>query len=196
MQEVYKSIGRFAAIRNAVLIEGEPGTGKELVARTIHQYGEFRAFAIEKFMANDVDSLIDELSYSKPNDRECGENRTILIEDIEHLSLANQSRILLLLRDKAETSQNRTKWFFTTSASTRSLLDKGVLRSDFFYLLSSTLIALHHSGREMAILNCWLPISYRGRLKYDQRRMDTPPGLAPTRCSCFVNTRGLVMSQN
>lgn len=142
MQDVYKSIGRFAAIRNAVLIEGEPGTGKELVARTIHQYGEFRSFAIEKHMANDIDSIINELSDARANDREQGEHRTILVEDIEHLSLANQTRILQLLRDKAEPSQNRTRWFFTTSTSTRSLLDRGVLRSDFFYLLSSTLISL------------------------------------------------------
>ncbi|XZE43682.1 sigma-54-dependent transcriptional regulator [Pirellulaceae bacterium SH467] len=142
MQEVYKSIGRLAAIRNAVLIEGESGTGKELVARTIHQYGEFRSFPIEKYMANDVDSLICELSEAKPNDCEHGEHRTILVEDIEHLSLANQSRILQLVRHRTETSTSRTRWFFTTSTSTRSLLDRGVLRSDFFYLLSSTLIAL------------------------------------------------------
>ncbi|AMV34827.1 Nitrogen assimilation regulatory protein [Pirellula sp. SH-Sr6A] len=142
MQEVYKSIGRLAAIRNAVLIEGEPGTGKELVARTIHQYGEFRSFPIEKHMANDIDSLIAELSNPKPIDHKEGQHRTILVEDIEHLSLANQSRILQLLRDETESSPRRTRWFFTTSTSTRHLLDRGVLRSDFFYLLSSTLIAL------------------------------------------------------
>lgn len=142
MQDVYKSIGRLAAIRNAVLIEGEPGTGKELVARTIHQYGEFRSFPIEKVMANDVDLLMSELSDSRSSDRECREHRTILVEDIEQLSLANQSRILQLLRDRTELAPTRTRWFFTTSSSARSLLDRGILRSDFFYLLSSTLVSL------------------------------------------------------
>jgi DNA-binding NtrC family response regulator len=38
MQEVYKVIGRVAATDATVLIEGETGTGKELVAKTIHYH--------------------------------------------------------------------------------------------------------------------------------------------------------------
>jgi DNA-binding NtrC family response regulator len=39
MREVYKAIGRVAAQNVPVLITGEGGTGKELVARTIYQHG-------------------------------------------------------------------------------------------------------------------------------------------------------------
>src|SRR5260370_35941458 len=38
MQAVYKEIGRVAATAGTVLIRGETGTGKELVARAIYQH--------------------------------------------------------------------------------------------------------------------------------------------------------------
>lgn len=40
MQNVYKEIGRVAAMPVTVLIRGETGTGKELVARAIYQHSE------------------------------------------------------------------------------------------------------------------------------------------------------------
>ena len=38
MQEVFKAIGRVAATDVTVLIRGESGAGKELIARAIHQH--------------------------------------------------------------------------------------------------------------------------------------------------------------
>src|SRR5207245_968393 len=40
MQDVYKEIGRVAATPATVLIRGETGTGKELVARAIYTYSQ------------------------------------------------------------------------------------------------------------------------------------------------------------
>ena len=40
MQSVYKEIGRLAAKPVTVLIRGETGTGKELVARALYQYSD------------------------------------------------------------------------------------------------------------------------------------------------------------
>ncbi len=39
MQQVYKHIGRVALLDAPILIEGEPGTGKESVARAVYQNG-------------------------------------------------------------------------------------------------------------------------------------------------------------
>jgi DNA-binding NtrC family response regulator len=142
MQDVYKSIGRFSAIRNAVLIEGEPGTGKELVARSIHQYGESRSWPIEKHLAGEVDGLLKGMLAANASGDSTSTEKTILVEDIEQLSLATQSRIIQFLRDKSETNRIRARWIFTTSLSTRQLLEQGILRSDLYYLLSSTLISL------------------------------------------------------
>src|SRR5438876_1739052 len=40
MQELYKEIGRVAAKPVTVLVRGETGTGKELVARALYQYSD------------------------------------------------------------------------------------------------------------------------------------------------------------
>ena len=40
MQEIYKEIGRVAGKPTTVLIRGETGTGKELVARAIYQHSD------------------------------------------------------------------------------------------------------------------------------------------------------------
>ena len=40
MREVYKSIGRNADSDATVLVSGETGVGKELVARALHQYSK------------------------------------------------------------------------------------------------------------------------------------------------------------
>ena len=40
MQSIYKEIGRIAAKPVSVLIRGETGTGKELIARAIYQYSD------------------------------------------------------------------------------------------------------------------------------------------------------------
>jgi two-component system nitrogen regulation response regulator GlnG len=42
MQEVYKRIAKIAQLDSAVLILGQTGTGKELIARAIHQHGARR----------------------------------------------------------------------------------------------------------------------------------------------------------
>ena len=38
MQQVFRTIGRLARTSVNVLITGEPGTGKELVARALHEH--------------------------------------------------------------------------------------------------------------------------------------------------------------
>ena len=40
MQVIYKEVGRVAAKPVGVLIRGETGTGKELIARAIYQYSD------------------------------------------------------------------------------------------------------------------------------------------------------------
>ena len=42
MQEIYRLLGRLMSTDLTVLISGDSGTGKELVARSLHDYGRRR----------------------------------------------------------------------------------------------------------------------------------------------------------
>ena len=55
MQEVYKSIGRLSNLRSPILIEGEVGTGKEMIARSIHQNGYFASGPFRKISSKEFE---------------------------------------------------------------------------------------------------------------------------------------------
>jgi DNA-binding NtrC family response regulator len=139
MQEVYKSIGRLAALNGPVLIEGEVGTGKEMIARTIHQH---RGLADELFAKLSTVDLSDheiqrelfgpELLGATALSSEATPRRgTLLIEEIAGLSHATQSRLLRLMQEE----QLAWNLIFSSSTNGRELLERSVLRSDFYYYL-------------------------------------------------------------
>jgi len=62
MIEIYKTIGVLSRNRTTVLIRGETGTGKEVIARAIHDHS---AFAAEPFIAVNCSALTDTLLESE-----------------------------------------------------------------------------------------------------------------------------------
>ena len=124
MQEVYKSIGRFSTLRTPILIEGEVGTGKEMIARTIHQNGAFASGPFRKISSrefNDAElqvelfggiyagastigdpwsSSIKPSSAKLPALLECS-GGTLMIDDIDSWSVASQSRLLRFFQSHA-----------------------------------------------------------------------------------------------
>ncbi len=141
MQEVYKSIGRLAALSGPVLIEGEVGTGKEMIARTIHDHGVRKGKTFTKLSTGDFSELAiqQELFGNESNEqitdhcllRKC-EGGTLLIEEMDGLSLPLQSRLLKFLQQ----SSIDLSIIFSTSTSSRELVQRGRLRSELFYFLS------------------------------------------------------------
>ena len=112
MQEVYKAIGRAAPTDATVLIEGETGTGKELVARTIHQYSGRRG----PFVALNCSAIPNELLESELFGYERGaftgavERRigkfeaaaagTLFLDEIADMPLALQAKLLRVLQER------------------------------------------------------------------------------------------------
>ena len=82
MQEVYKNIGRLANLPDAVLIEGEVGTGKEMIARAIHSYGSRRQAEFLKVSSEELtDALLqaEKQTLDKCFPQCCG--GTLLVEE-------------------------------------------------------------------------------------------------------------------
>ena len=113
MQTVYKEIGRVAAMPVTVLIQGETGTGKELVARAIHQHSDRagRAFVTVNCAAIPENLLESELfgheagAFTGAKARHIGRfeqanGGTIFLDEIGDINLATQVKLLRVLQEK------------------------------------------------------------------------------------------------
>ena len=147
MQNVYKAIGRLAMLSTPALIEGEAGTGKEMIARAIHQHGarvdtSFRVFSSEDaalvFSPNELQSNVHKQHLiaepMKPG--------TVLIEEIGDVPQNVQQRILRVLQDSSSAPEERKyeRLIFSTSIPCRELVESNRLRSDLFYFLSPYIV--------------------------------------------------------
>jgi len=119
MQEAYKLIGMLATNTLPVLLVGERGVGKHLVARTIHansdrRAGPFAAIHCQSLLPSDLepeifgheerDPLTGEMS-SKPGLLQSTAGGTLFIDDIEALPLKLQARLLRHLAAHSETER-------------------------------------------------------------------------------------------
>ncbi|GAG77979.1 unnamed protein product, partial [marine sediment metagenome] len=92
MFEVYKAIGKTADNKTSVLIQGETGTGKELVARAIHFNGILKD---GPFIPVDCASLPDDLLESELFGHEKGAFTGAIAKRIGKFELAQKGTLFL-----------------------------------------------------------------------------------------------------
>jgi DNA-binding NtrC family response regulator len=175
MREVYKAIGRVAGQDVTVLITGETGTGKELIARAIYQHGS-RAKA--PFMALNCAAIPENLleselfghekgSFTGADRRRIGKfeqcnNGTILLDEIGDMPLALQAKMLRLLQEQSfervggnETVQTNVRLIAATHRDLKTLSAEGKFRGDLYYRLSVFTIhlpSLRERGEDLPML--------------------------------------------
>ena len=179
MQEVYKSIGRLSNLRSPILIEGEVGTGKEMIARSIHQNGysasgpfrkisskEFEDAELQMELFGECHSINSALSEPLPISikpslvkapalLECS-GGTLMIDDIDSWSVASQSRLLRFFQSRAIDGVTvDTRVILATSFKIRDLVQNGTVRNDLFYFVSPFVIhvpALRERHEDLELL--------------------------------------------
>jgi two-component system nitrogen regulation response regulator GlnG len=155
MQEVYKVIGRVAPTDATVLIEGETGTGKELVAKTLHYHSGRRG----PFVAINCSAIPNELLESELFGYERGaftgavERRvgkfeaaaggTLFLDEIADMPLALQAKVLRVLQERELTrvgGREAVRTDVRIVAATNQDLDAAVrggrFREDLFFRLN------------------------------------------------------------
>jgi DNA-binding NtrC family response regulator len=162
IQEVYKSIGRVAESDSAVLILGETGTGKELVARAIHRHSRRRA---RPFVAVNCGALPENLVESelfgyargaftgataeKPGRFEAADGGTIFFDEVGELPPAAQVKLLRFLDTQTverlgsvQPLRLDVRILAATNRDLAGAMAAGRFRQDLYYRLAVVQIVL------------------------------------------------------
>ena len=162
MQAVLKEIGRVAAKPVTVLIRGETGTGKELVARAIHDHSERAGgpFIIVNCVAIPDSLLESELfgheqgAFTDATTRRIGRfeqasGGTIFLDEVGDISRSTQAKLLRVLQDKTvqrvggkETFQVDVRVVAATHRDLESAVEEQNFRRDLYYRLNDVVIHL------------------------------------------------------
>ncbi|BAT71577.1 two-component system, NtrC family, response regulator PilR [Thermosulfidibacter takaii ABI70S6] len=125
IREVMNKILKIATTPLTVLISGERGTGKTLVAKIIHRLSSRQGpFVTINCLATDTIEIEEAFKEA--------EGGTIFLKNIEDLPANLQGKLTSGLQKGKE----RVKIIASTSVNPQELMEKEILRTDLFYLVS------------------------------------------------------------
>lgn len=156
IQELKKQIAVTAPTEAWVLITGENGTGKELVARTIHQLSSRVDYPlIDVHCASIPEELIEselfgqekgafaDSSTKKVGKFEMANKGTIFLDEIGDMSLKSQSKILRVLQERqfqrvggSRTLNIDVRVIASSNKDLEKEIEKGTFREDIYYRLN------------------------------------------------------------
>ncbi|MGB9629808.1 MAG: sigma-54-dependent transcriptional regulator, partial [Thermodesulfobacteriota bacterium] len=156
MQEIYRVIVKVAPTDSTVLIYGQSGTGKELIARAIHFNSPRRD---KPFVPVDCAVLAENLLESelfghvrgsftgavttKPGLFEVADGGTVFLDEVGNISLGIQAKLLRVLQEKEFTPVGGTKpkkvdirLISATNKDLEKMIKEGTFREDLYYRLN------------------------------------------------------------
>ncbi len=159
--EVLKDIARVALTPVTVLIEGDTGAGKELVARTIHQQWA----PLEPFVAINCAAVVSNLLESelfghergaftgavqrKPGKLEIAGSGTVFLDEVGELPLEIQAKFLRVLQEKQFQSVGgvkdipfKARLLAATNRNLESMVQAGSFREDLYFRLKVFVIRI------------------------------------------------------
>ena len=162
MQEVYKEIGRVAAKPVTVLIRGETGTGKELVARALMRFSDRlqKPFVTVNCAAIPETLLESELfghekgAFTGADARRIGrfeqaDKGTLFLDEIGELSMGTQAKLLRVLQEKTisrvggrENIEVDVRVIVATHVDLEAAIAAKRFREDLFYRLNVVTLTL------------------------------------------------------
>jgi DNA-binding NtrC family response regulator len=182
--ETKKFIDKVAAVQSPVLILGPSGTGKEVVAKSIHEAANNNDKA---FVAVNCASLGENLIESelfghekgaftgatsaKPGKFELAAGGTIFLDEIGELSLPLQAKLLRVLQEKefcrvggTRQIKSQARVIAATHRNLKEWVEKGLFREDLYFrlnVLQYSMTSLHQRAEDIPVLieHYWNKIS-------------------------------------
>lgn len=156
MREIFHTIERVAPTRATVLLAGESGVGKDMIARAIHQHSprKSRAFVKINCTALPENLMESELfgyekgaftgaSVSKPGKFEQADGGTVFLDEIGDVPANIQVKLLRILQERqferlgSNVTRNvDVRIVAATNVDLREALEQGRFREDLYYRLN------------------------------------------------------------
>lgn len=204
MLEVYNLVQKVAPTDSTVLITGETGTGKELIAKAIH----FNSLRKNKpFLAVDCSSLVETLFESelfghvkgsftgaiatKHGSFELANGGSFFFDEIGNISLNIQAKILRAIQEReikrvgaTDTIKVDVRVIAATNTNLRQSVEDGTFREDLFYRISVIPIHLPPLRERKEDI---IPLANHFLEKYNQRRLKALRGFSSRVKEVFLN---------
>jgi two-component system response regulator GlrR len=156
MHEVFELLRSVAELDTTILLFGETGVGKELLARSVHYSGPRRE---KPFVAMNCAAIPAELfeselfgfrkgaftsaSETRRGHLQSANGGTLVLDEIGEMPLALQSKLLRVIEEKRVTSigsdravEVDVRFIATTNKDLQAEVDRGTFRRDLFYRLA------------------------------------------------------------
>lgn len=196
MIEIYKTISRVAPTDATVLIEGETGTGKELIARMLHRNSKR---AQQAFVPVDCGAIAPSLLESElfgtlkgaytgaDRDRmgvfEAAGGGTVFLDEIGDIDLGFQLKLLRFLQEReirplgsARAKKVDVRVVAATNRDVQKMVDDGKFREDLWYRLNVvrlTVPPLCERPTDIPLLVHYFLKRYNQRYSLDTRLIDS-----------------------
>ncbi len=195
MKSVMEVIAKVAGTEANILITGENGTGKELIAREIH----YRSARAEEIMVTvDLGAVPDTLFENElfghvkgaftdaQNDRigkiEAAHKGTLFFDEVGNLSMAMQAKLLSVLENRTLSRLGETRiipvdirLICATNMDLVAMVQEGSFRMDLLYRINTIQVELpplRERGDDILLLAAWFLQLYSGRYNKPGLRMD------------------------
>ncbi len=132
MQALYRLVARVMNAQLPVLITGESGTGKSLIARATHDFSDRRSLPFITVTATDLEGMDGPSSVLSR-----AKGGSILFDEVSDLSEQTQARIVRMLDSLDD---NAPRIMSTSQSDLMTRMEDGTFREDLFYRLGGVTI--------------------------------------------------------
>src|SRR6202051_3327363 len=196
MQEVLSTVERVAPTNSTVLLGGESGVGKDLIARAIHEKSRRSSGPFVKINSTSIpENLLESELFgyekgaftgatgSKPGKFELADKGTLFLDEIGDVPGTIQVKLLRVLQDReferlggTKTLKVDVRLVAATNRDLRAALEEGTFREDLYYRLNVVAIDIpplrEHKEDVPALANYFLE-------RYAKESVKTITGITP-----------------